>query len=132
MRPTGVTLIALYHFLSALFLVLFASFLAVGGTVLAGLFSASRFGSATGMGLGLMVGVLSFLCPGSGHRGMGYVVDARVGPHSLHRSGRHFADLLAAGLADDGFAPLSILWHVPPLPDCHQHPDHLVLDPATN
>jgi hypothetical protein len=58
MRPTGVTLIALYHFLSALFLVLFASFLAVGGTVLAGLFSASRFGSATGMGLGLMVGVL--------------------------------------------------------------------------
>lgn len=58
MRPTGVVLIALYHFVSALFLVLFAIFLAVGGTVLAGLFGASRFGSATGVGLGLMVGVL--------------------------------------------------------------------------
>ncbi len=58
MRPTGVTLIALYHFLSALFLVLFASFLAVGGTVLASLFSASRFGSATGWGLGVLVGML--------------------------------------------------------------------------
>jgi hypothetical protein len=58
MRPTGVVLIALYHFLSALFLVLFAIFLAVGGTVLAGIFGASRFGSAAGAGLGLMVGML--------------------------------------------------------------------------
>jgi len=58
MRPTGVVLIALYHFLSALFLVMFAIFLAVGGTVLAGLFGASRFGSASGAGLGFLVGVL--------------------------------------------------------------------------
>jgi len=58
MRPTGVVLIALYHFLSALFLVLFATFLVVGGTVLAGMFGASNFGPATGLGLGLMVGAL--------------------------------------------------------------------------
>jgi hypothetical protein len=58
MRPTGVVLIALYHFVSALFLVLFAIFLAVGGTVLAGMFGASKYGPATGLGLGLMVGVL--------------------------------------------------------------------------
>lgn len=58
MRPTGVVLIAVYHFLSALFLLLFAVFLAVGGTVLAGMFGASRFGSAAGVGLGLMVGLL--------------------------------------------------------------------------
>jgi len=58
MRPTGVVLLALYHFLSALFLVLFATFLVVGGTVLAGMFGASNFGPATGLGLGLMVGAL--------------------------------------------------------------------------
>jgi hypothetical protein len=58
MRPTGVVLIALYHFLSALFLVLLAISLVVGGSVLAGMFGASKFGPATGLGLGLMVGVL--------------------------------------------------------------------------
>ena len=39
MRPTGAALIAIYHFLSALFLVLFAIFLAVGGTVLGAMFA---------------------------------------------------------------------------------------------
>lgn len=58
MRPTGVVLIALYHFLSAVFLVLFAISLAVGGSILAGMFGASKYGPATGLGLGLMVGML--------------------------------------------------------------------------
>jgi hypothetical protein len=56
MRPTGVVLLAIYHFLSALFLVLFAIFLAVGGTVLGALF-ASGHDSPLG-GLGMMVGML--------------------------------------------------------------------------
>ncbi|MGA2371420.1 MAG: hypothetical protein ACLPPV_14245 [Candidatus Korobacteraceae bacterium] len=56
MRPTGVVLIAVYHFLSALFLALFATTLAVGGTVLGTVFaggSNSRLG-----GLGMMVGTI--------------------------------------------------------------------------
>jgi hypothetical protein len=63
MRPAGVVLIAIYHFLSALFLVLFAVFLAVGGTVLGAMF-ASTHDSPLG-GLGMMVGMLGgifFFC----------------------------------------------------------------------
>lgn len=56
MRPTGVVLIAIYHFLSALFLILFAILLAVGGTVLGAMFAAGH-DSPLG-GLGMMVGVL--------------------------------------------------------------------------
>jgi hypothetical protein len=56
MRPTGAALIAIYHFLSALFLVLFAIFLAVGGTVLGAMF-ASGHESPLG-GLGMMVGMV--------------------------------------------------------------------------
>ena len=56
MRPTGVVLIAIYHFLSALVLLLFATFLVVGGTVLGALF-ASGHESPLG-GLGMMVGML--------------------------------------------------------------------------
>jgi len=55
MRPTGVVLIAIYHFLSALFLLLFAIFLAVGGTVLGAMFAAGH-DSPLG-GLGMMVGM---------------------------------------------------------------------------
>jgi len=58
LRPTGVVLIAVYHFLSALFLLLLAISLAVGGTVLAALFGGSKFGPATGLGIGLMVGAV--------------------------------------------------------------------------
>lgn len=56
MRPTGVTLIALYHFISSLFLLGMAVLLFVGGTVLAAMFGGSTFGSATGASLGFMVG----------------------------------------------------------------------------
>lgn len=56
MRPTGVALIAVYHFLSAVFLVFFAMLLLVGGTVL------HAFGGGAHMtplgGLGMMVGVV--------------------------------------------------------------------------
>ncbi len=65
MRPTGVVLIAIYHFLSALFLVLLAISLMVGGSVLALLFGgAGREGAMAGLGLGLLVGVIgaAFFC----------------------------------------------------------------------
>jgi hypothetical protein len=56
MRPTGIVLIAIYHFLSAAFLVMLAITLAVGGTVLGALFSAG--GSVPLGGMGLFVGLL--------------------------------------------------------------------------
>jgi hypothetical protein len=59
MRPTGVVLIAIYHFLSALFLVLLAISLVVGGSVLA--MMAGRDASASvigGAGIGIMVGMV--------------------------------------------------------------------------
>ena len=56
MRPTGIVLIAIYHFLAAAFLVLIAITLAVGGTVLGAMFSAG-YGNPLG-GMGLFVGML--------------------------------------------------------------------------
>jgi len=56
MRPTGVVLIAFYHFLAAAFLVIVAITLAVGGTVLGAMFAAGNSGLLGGMGL--FVGVL--------------------------------------------------------------------------
>jgi hypothetical protein len=56
MRPTGIVLIALYHFLAAAFLVLLAVTLAVGGSVLGAMFAAGNSGLLGGMGL--FVGVL--------------------------------------------------------------------------
>jgi len=58
MRPTGVVLIALYHFLSALFLVLFAIGLVVGGSLLGAAFGGMNRMPVSGAGLGLMVGML--------------------------------------------------------------------------
>ncbi len=56
MRPTGVVLIAIYHFLSALFLALLALSLVVGGTVLGAMFGGAHE-SPLG-GLGFMVGMV--------------------------------------------------------------------------
>ncbi len=62
MRPTGVALIALYHFLSALVLLLFAVSLVVGGTVLGAMFAAGHSSPLAGMGLLVgMVGAIFFL-----------------------------------------------------------------------
>lgn len=58
MRPIGVTLIAVFHFISALFLLGMAMLLFIGGTLLGAMFGGSTFGSATGAGLGFMVGAL--------------------------------------------------------------------------
>ncbi len=58
MRPTGVVLIAVYHFLSALFLVFFAITLVVGGSLLAAFFGKGDIGPFSGMGIGLAVGVV--------------------------------------------------------------------------
>jgi hypothetical protein len=53
-----VVLIAIYHFLSALFLLLFSIALVIGGSVLAALFGHGTIGPITGFGIGLLVGVV--------------------------------------------------------------------------
>ena len=58
MRPTGIVLIAIYHFISAAFLVMLAITLAVGGSLLGAMFSGFRGSMIGGMGLGLFVGVI--------------------------------------------------------------------------
>jgi hypothetical protein len=63
MRPTGVVLIAIYHFLTAAVLLLIAIAVIVGGGLL-GTFLSSHFESRFGTGLGLIVGIVAavFLC----------------------------------------------------------------------
>jgi hypothetical protein len=56
MRPTGIALIAIYHFLAAAFLVFLAIALGVGGSFIAAMFGAGR--SLPLGGLGFLVGVL--------------------------------------------------------------------------
>ncbi len=56
MRPTGITLIALYHFLSAAFLVCVAFALAIGGSVLGAMFAAGK--SIPFGGMSFFVGVV--------------------------------------------------------------------------
>ena len=58
MRPTGVTLIAIYHFVGAIFLVLLAVALMVGGSLLGAMFGAGGHRSIGGMGVGLFIGIL--------------------------------------------------------------------------
>jgi len=57
MRPTGVTLIAIYHYLGAAFLVMAAMALVVGGTFLGAMFGRGA-GMPMGGSLGFMFGVL--------------------------------------------------------------------------
>lgn len=56
MRPTGIVLIAVYHFLAAAFLVCLAIALGAGGSVLAAMFGAGR--SSLLGGMGFLVGIL--------------------------------------------------------------------------
>jgi hypothetical protein len=59
MQPTGVVLIAIYHFLTAALLMTIGLVLAVGGSMLgAFLGSTMNSHSATGAGLGLLLGVV--------------------------------------------------------------------------
>jgi hypothetical protein len=58
MRPAGVVLIAVYHFISALFLVLLAVSLVVGGTLLGGMFGGSRDSTMGGLGVGALIGMV--------------------------------------------------------------------------
>jgi hypothetical protein len=58
MRPTGVVLIALYHFLSAVFLVLLAISLVIGGSVLGAMFGTGNQSPLGGLGIGLLVDTL--------------------------------------------------------------------------
>jgi hypothetical protein len=56
MRPTGIILIALYHFVSALFLVFLGVSLAIGGSVLGAMFGAGQ-STVGGLGIGLLIGL---------------------------------------------------------------------------
>jgi|SRR5579862_301057 len=56
MRPTGVVLIALYHFLTAVFLVLLAIALVVGGSMLGAMFGRPAGIPGGGMGIGFLFG----------------------------------------------------------------------------
>jgi len=58
MRPTGVVLIAIYHFLSAAFLLLCAIALMVGGSVLGAMFGSAMHGPWGGAGLGMAIGMI--------------------------------------------------------------------------
>lgn len=58
MRPTGVVLISIFHFLSALFLVLFAAMLVVGGSIVGGMFGRGWMGPGSGVAVGFLVGAL--------------------------------------------------------------------------
>jgi hypothetical protein len=59
MRPAGVVLIAIYHFLSAACLVLIAIALMVGGSVLGALVGAGTNTGRLGLGFGMALGILS-------------------------------------------------------------------------
>ncbi len=56
MRPTGIVLIAIYHFLAAAFLVCLAIALGIGGSVLGAMFAAGN--SIPLGGMGLFVGIV--------------------------------------------------------------------------
>jgi hypothetical protein len=56
MRPTGIVLIAIYHFLAAAFLVCLAIALGVGGSVLGAMFAAGN--SVPLSGMGFFVGIV--------------------------------------------------------------------------
>jgi hypothetical protein len=58
MRPAGVVLIAIYHFVGAALLVLVAIGLMVGGSVLGALFGAGSDMGGLGLGLGLALGIV--------------------------------------------------------------------------
>lgn len=62
MRPTGVVLIALYHFLGAFLLLLLALALLLGGSVLGAMFGGMRHSFIGGLGLlaGVVGGVFFF------------------------------------------------------------------------
>ncbi len=58
MRPTGVVLIAVYHFISALFLVLRAISLVGGSALLGGLFGGVHDNTMGGVGVGALIGMV--------------------------------------------------------------------------
>ncbi len=58
MRPTGIVLIALYHFLGALFLVFLAVSLTIGGSVFGAIFGAGHENTIGGLSIGLLIGMV--------------------------------------------------------------------------
>ncbi len=58
MRPTGVVLIAIYHFLTAAGLLLLAVAILIGGSLL-GTFLGNHFDTRLGTGLGVVIGIVA-------------------------------------------------------------------------
>jgi hypothetical protein len=90
MRPTGVTLIAVYHFLSAVFMVLLAIGLGVGGTVLGAAFAGGGNGVLGGLGAAVgIIGAIAMLI------GAGIAAVAGYGIWVLREWGRILSIVLA-------------------------------------
>ena len=58
MRPTGIVLIALYHFGSALFLVCLAVSLVIGGSFVGAMFGAGHENAIGGLSIGFLIGIV--------------------------------------------------------------------------
>jgi len=103
MRPTGVALIALYHFLGAVLLAVFAVGAVVGGSVLGAMFGGLNAMPMSGMGLGFAFGVLGamFLLFWAGISGV-----AGYGVWAMREWGRILSIVLSA---------LSLLFSLPGL-----------------
>ena len=107
MRPTGVVLIAIYHFLTALFLAILAIALGVGGTVLGAMFAAGQNSPLGGLGMAVgVVGAIAFLI------GAAIAAVAGYGIWALREWGRILSIVLAA---------ISLLFSVPGLLLGHHH-----------
>lgn len=91
MRPTGVILIAVYHFLAALLLIFLGIALAVGGTVLGAMFAAGHESPLGGVGMAVgILGAIAMLI-GAGIAGV-----AGYGIWALREWGRILSIVLAA------------------------------------
>ena len=107
MRPTGVVLIAIYHFLSALFLVILAFALGVGGTVLGAMFAAGHNSPLGGLGMALgVVGAIACFI------GAAIAAIAGYGMWVMREWGRILCIVLAA---------ISLLFSLPGLLLGHHH-----------
>jgi len=91
MRPTGVVLIAVYHFLMAIFLVFLALVLSVGGTLLGAMIDTGHGSSLWGLGMavGIVVAIAMLI-------GASIAAVAGYGIWALREWGRILSIVLAA------------------------------------
>ena len=107
MRPTGIVLIAIYHFLGCrCSWCCLPIALAIGGSVLGAMFAAGTQHPAGRHGYRAFVGdgrsCLHLAFPLSPPRRLRNLELARVGTHSVHRAGRHLAAVFSSRIAVHG------------------------------